>query len=44
MLNLLKTHLDPADAIKLHPVLHFNGLPLDAHSVTNAIAAQEGAR
>jgi 2-oxoglutarate ferredoxin oxidoreductase subunit alpha len=44
MLNLLKTNLDPADAVKLHPVLHFNGLPIDAQSVTNAIAAAEGAR
>ena len=44
MLNLLKTNLDAADAVKLHPVLHFNGLPIDAQSVTNAIAAAEGAR
>jgi 2-oxoglutarate ferredoxin oxidoreductase subunit alpha len=44
MLNLLKTNLNPADAVKLHPVLHFNGLPIDAQSVTNAIAAAEGAR
>ena len=44
MLNLLKTNLDPADAVKLHPVLHFNGLPIDARSVTTAIAAAEGAR
>ena len=44
MLNLLKTNLDPADAVKLQSVLHFNGLPIDAQSVTNAIAAAEGAR
>jgi len=44
MQGLLKTHLDAADAVKLHSVLHFNGLPIDAQSVTNAIAAQEGAR
>ena len=44
MLNLLKTNLDPADAVKLHPVLHFNGLPIDARTVTTAIAAAEGAR
>jgi 2-oxoglutarate ferredoxin oxidoreductase subunit alpha len=44
MLNLLKTNLDPADAVKLHPVLHFNGLPIDAQSVTNDIDAAEGAR
>jgi len=44
MLNLLKTNLDPADAVKLQSVLHFNGLPIDAQSVTNAISAAEGAR
>jgi 2-oxoglutarate ferredoxin oxidoreductase subunit alpha len=44
MLNLLKTNLDPADAVKLHPVLHFNGLPIDARTVTTAIAAEEVAR
>ena|SRR5208283_4274947 len=44
MLNLLKTNLDPADAVKLHAVLHFNGLPIDARTVTTAIAAEEGAR
>ncbi len=44
MLDLLKTNLDPADAVKLHPVLHFNGLPIDARTVTTAIAAAEGAR
>ena len=44
MLGLLKIDLAAANAVKLHPVLHFNGLPIDAHSVTNAIAAAEGAR
>ncbi len=44
MLNLLKIDLDPAKAVKLHAVLHFNGLPLDARTVTTAIASQEGAR
>jgi 2-oxoglutarate ferredoxin oxidoreductase subunit alpha len=43
MLNLLKIDLDPAYAVKLHTVLHFNGLPIDARYVTAAIAAQEGA-
>jgi hypothetical protein len=28
----------------LHSVTHFTGLPMDAHSVTLAIAAQEGAQ
>ncbi len=44
MLNLLKTDLDPAEAVKLHSVLHFDGLPIDARSVTAAIVAAEGAR
>jgi 2-oxoglutarate ferredoxin oxidoreductase subunit alpha len=44
MLGLLRIHLGPADAVKLHSVLHFNGLPIDARTVTTAIAAEEGAR
>lgn len=44
LLNLLKIDLDPVDVVKLHSVLHFNGLPIDARSVTSAIASQEGAR
>ena len=44
MLNLLKIDLDAAEVVKLHSVLHFNGLPIDARTVTSAIAAQEGAR
>jgi 2-oxoglutarate/2-oxoacid ferredoxin oxidoreductase subunit alpha len=43
MLNLLKVDLDPVETVKLHSVLHFNGLPIDARSVTSAIATQEGA-
>ena len=43
MLNLLKVDLDPVEVVKLHSVLHFNGLPIDARSITSAIAAQEGA-
>ncbi len=43
MLNLLKIDLDPTQVVKLHSVLHFNGLPIDARSVTAAIAASEGA-
>ena len=44
MLNLLKIDLNPVDVVKLHSVLHFNGLPIDARTVTGAIASQEGAR
>jgi len=43
MFNLLKIDLDPTQVVKLHSVRHFNGLPIDARSVTTAIAAQEGA-
>jgi 2-oxoglutarate ferredoxin oxidoreductase subunit alpha len=43
MLNLLKIDLDPAEVVKLRSVLHFNGLPIDARTITSAIAAQEGA-
>lgn len=43
MLNLLKIDLDPVQAVKLHSVRHFNGLPIDARSITTAIATQEGA-
>ncbi len=43
MMNLLKVDLDPAQVVKLRSVLHFNGLPIDARSITAVIAAQEGA-
>jgi 2-oxoglutarate ferredoxin oxidoreductase subunit alpha len=43
MLNLLKIDLDPVQTVKLRSVLHFNGLPIDARSVTSVIATQEGA-
>ena len=43
LLSLLKVDLDPAQTVKLHSITHFNGLPLDARTVTNAFAAHEGA-
>jgi 2-oxoglutarate ferredoxin oxidoreductase subunit alpha len=43
MLNLLKIDLDPVETVKLQTILHFNGLPIDARSVTSAIASHEGA-
>ena len=43
MLSLLKIDLDPDQIVKLHSVLHFNGLPIDARSVTAAIATHQGA-
>jgi 2-oxoglutarate ferredoxin oxidoreductase subunit alpha len=42
MMNLLKVDVDAKQVVKLHSVLHFNGLPIDARTVTNAIAAHEG--
>jgi 2-oxoglutarate/2-oxoacid ferredoxin oxidoreductase subunit alpha len=42
MLNLLKIDADPKDVVKLRSVLHFNGLPIDARSITSAIVSQEG--
>ncbi len=43
MLNLLKVDLDPTQVVKLRSVRHFNGLPIDARSITTVIAEQEGA-
>jgi 2-oxoglutarate ferredoxin oxidoreductase subunit alpha len=43
MLSLLKIDLDPVQTVKLRSILHFNGLPIDARSVTYAVANQEGA-
>jgi 2-oxoglutarate ferredoxin oxidoreductase subunit alpha len=43
LLNLLKIDIDPVEVVKLRSVLHFNGLPIDARSITSQIAAQEGA-
>jgi 2-oxoglutarate ferredoxin oxidoreductase subunit alpha len=41
MLNLLKIDVDPKDVVKLRSVLHFNGLPIDARSITSEVASQE---
>jgi 2-oxoglutarate ferredoxin oxidoreductase subunit alpha len=42
MLALMRMELDPERAAKLRSVLHFNGLPIDARSVTDDVLAQEG--
>jgi 2-oxoglutarate ferredoxin oxidoreductase subunit alpha len=42
LLSLLKVDLDPAEIVKLRSILHFNGLPIDARSVTSVIAKFEG--
>ena len=42
MFGLLRMEMDPALSAKLRSVRHFNGLPIDARSVTDEIVAQEG--
>ena len=42
MLSLLKLDINPAQAPKLRSVRHFNGLPIDARSITDDIISQEG--
>ena len=42
MLALMRMELDHARAAKLRSVLHFNGLPIDARSVTDDVLALEG--
>ncbi len=42
MLALLKLDLDAGEITKLRSIRHYNGLPIDARSVTDEIMAQEG--
>jgi len=42
MLSLLKLDLNASEIPKLRSVRHFNGLPIDARSVTDDIISQEG--
>jgi 2-oxoglutarate ferredoxin oxidoreductase subunit alpha len=42
MLSLLKLDLPAEETTKLRSVRHFNGLPIDARSVTDEIVLQEG--
>ena len=42
MLNMLRMSF-PELSMKVHSVLHYNGLPIDARSVTDSILAQEAA-
>jgi 2-oxoglutarate ferredoxin oxidoreductase subunit alpha len=41
MLSLLRIDTDPALGTRLRSVLHYNGLPIDARSVTEGILRQE---
>ena len=42
MLGLMRTEFEPHQIAKLCSVLHYNGLPIDARSVTDEVLAQEG--
>jgi 2-oxoglutarate ferredoxin oxidoreductase subunit alpha len=42
--GLLRLELEGQQIAKLHSVLHYNGLPLDARSVTDSIIAQEAGK
>ena len=42
LLQLLRLGLTPDRITKLRSVLHYNGLPIDARSVTDDVLAQEG--
>jgi 2-oxoglutarate ferredoxin oxidoreductase subunit alpha len=42
MLALMRLELSPARLAKLRSVLHYNGLPIDARSVTDEVLVQEG--
>jgi len=42
LLQLMKLDLTPDQQKKLRSVLHYNGLPIDARSITDDVLAQEG--
>jgi 2-oxoglutarate ferredoxin oxidoreductase subunit alpha len=42
LLQLMRLDLTPERILKLRSVLHYNGLPIDARSVTDDVLAQEG--
>lgn len=42
LLQLMKLELTPERVRKLRSVLHYNGMPIDARSVTDDVLAQEG--
>ena len=42
LLQLLKLELTPERVARLRSVLHYNGLPIDARSITDDVLAQEG--
>jgi len=42
MASLVKLDLDPALVTRLRSVRHYDGLPIDARTITDGILAQEG--
>jgi len=40
--SLLKLDLPPDQVVKLRSILHYNGLPVDAESITEQFAVKEG--
>jgi 2-oxoglutarate ferredoxin oxidoreductase subunit alpha len=42
LLQLMKLELTPEQCKKLRSVLHYNGLPIDARSISDDVLAQEG--
>jgi len=42
LLQLMKLELSPERQKKLRSVLHYNGLPVDARTITDDVLAQEG--
>lgn len=42
MLSLLKLDVNADEVVKLRSILHFNGLPIDARSITDELVTQEG--
>jgi 2-oxoglutarate ferredoxin oxidoreductase subunit alpha len=42
LLQLMRLELTPDRITKLRSILHFNGLPIDARSITDDLLAQEG--
>src|SRR5437660_1149883 len=42
LLQLMKLELSPERTAKLRSILHYNGLPIDARSVSDDVLAQEG--
>jgi 2-oxoglutarate/2-oxoacid ferredoxin oxidoreductase subunit alpha len=42
LLQLMKLELTPEQQTKLRSVLHYNGLPIDARSITDDVLSQEG--